>query len=334
MFPASSSAVLRIEGLKTQFSTRAGVVNVLDGVDLKVDRGETVGIVGESGSGKTMTALSIMRLIPHPAGRIVEGSIWFEGTDLVRLSQEEMTSIRGRRIAMIPQDPMTSLNPVFTVGNQLLESINLVDRRPKDEAFSRARHLLTSVKIADPERRMSSYPHEMSGGMRQRVVGAIALAGTPSLIIADEPTTSLDATVQLQYLQLLQQIQRDTGAAIVFITHDFGVVAEICDRVAVMYAGRIVEHASVRELFESPQHPYTRALIDSLPDVNSQVEFLPTIKGQPPDLASLPSGCSFAPRCPFAFDRCEDFPPAFDVTDEHSARCWLLEGKSHTSGPQ
>jgi oligopeptide/dipeptide ABC transporter ATP-binding protein len=227
-----NASLLRIEGLKTQFSSRTGVVNVLDGVNLELRSGETLGIVGESGSGKTMTALSIMRLVPEPAGRIVEGHIWFDGEDLLRKSQSEMTKIRGRRIAMIPQDPMTSLNPVYTVGNQLLESINTVQRRPKDEARARARHLLKDVNIADPELRLRSYPHQMSGGMRQRVVGAIALAGTPSIIIADEPTTSLDATVQLQYLQLLQQIQRDTGAAIIFITHDFGVVAKMCDRVA------------------------------------------------------------------------------------------------------
>jgi oligopeptide/dipeptide ABC transporter ATP-binding protein len=325
MSALGNPSLLRLEGLKTQFSSRAGVVNVLDGVNLEVRSGETLGIVGESGSGKTMTALSIMRLVPEPAGKIVEGHIWFEGEDLVRKSQSEMTRIRGRRIAMIPQDPMTSLNPLYTVGNQILESINAVQRRPKAEARARARHLLHDVNIADAELRLKNYPHQMSGGMRQRVVGAIALAGTPSLIIADEPTTSLDATVQLQYLQLLQQIQRDTGAAIIFITHDFGVVAKMCDRVAVMYAGKIVELADVRELFDQPAHPYTKALIDSLPSVERDVEFLPTIKGQPPDLAALPPGCSFAPRCPHTFERCQQYPPAFTVSEGHIARCWLLE---------
>lgn len=317
--------VLRLEGLKTYLSTRAGVVKALDGVDLEVRSGETLGIVGESGSGKTMTALSIMRLVPEPAGRIVGGHIWFEGEDLVQKSESEMTRIRGRKIAMIPQDPMTSLNPVHTVGSQLLESIQLVQHRSKTAASARAVRLLDEMNIADAATRLSYYPHQMSGGMRQRVVGAIALAGMPTVLIADEPTTSLDATVQLQYLQLLQRIQKDTGLAIIFITHDFGIVARICDRVAVMYAGKVAELADVRELFSNPAHPYTRALIESLPNVDVDVDVLPAIEGQPPDLARLPPGCSFAPRCPYAFERCHQDPPAFTVAEEHTARCWLQE---------
>jgi oligopeptide/dipeptide ABC transporter ATP-binding protein len=317
--------VLRLEGLKTYLSTRAGVVKALDGVDLEVRSGETLGIVGESGSGKTMTALSIMRLVPEPAGRIVGGHIWFEGEDLVQKSQSEMTRIRGRKIAMIPQDPMTSLNPVHTVGSQMLESIQLVQHRSKTAASARAVRLLDEMNIADAAPRLRYYPHQMSGGMRQRVVGAIALAGMPTVLIADEPTTSLDATVQLQYLQLLQRIQKDTGLAIIFITHDFGIVARICDRVAVMYAGKVAELADVRELFSNPAHPYTRALIESLPNVDEDVDVLPAIEGQPPDLARLPPGCSFAPRCPYAFERCHQDPPAFTVAEEHTARCWLHE---------
>ena len=324
MLDASSlTSVLRVEGLKTYFSSRTGVVKALDGVDFDVRSGETLGIVGESGSGKTMTALSIMRLVPEPAGRIVDGHIWFEGEDLVEKSQAQMSRIRGRKIAMIPQDPMTSLNPVFTVGNQLLESVQLVERRSSLAAAARATQLLKQVHIADAGRRLRNYPHQMSGGMRQRVVGAIALAGTPSVIIADEPTTSLDATVQLQYLKLLQQIQSETGVAIIFITHDFGIVARMCDRVAVMYAGKVVELAEVRELFNHPGHPYTQALIESLPDIDQDVDVLKTIEGQPPDLGALPPGCSFAPRCQFAFDRCRQDPPAFVIAGEHTARCWL-----------
>jgi oligopeptide/dipeptide ABC transporter ATP-binding protein len=319
--------VMRLEGLKTYFSTRAGVAKGLDGVDLEVRSGETLGIVGESGSGKTLLALSIMGLVPRPAGRIVGGHIWFEGEDLVGKSRSDMTRIRGRKIAMIPQDPMTSLNPMYTVGNQLLESIRMARRESKADSLERARGLLKAVSIPDTTRQLGNYPHQMSGGMRQRVVGAIAMAGTPTILIADEPTTALDATVQLQYLELLRRIQRETGVAIIFITHDFGVVAKMCDRVAVMYAGKIVESARVRDLFDSPAHPYTTGLIASVPRVDEDVEVLATVAGQPPDLIALPPGCSFAPRCPFAFDRCRTaFPPYFNLTENHSACCWLLDG--------
>lgn len=323
---SGGQTVMRLEGLSTYLSTRMGVVKALDGVDLEVRRGEILGIVGESGSGKTMAALSIMGLLPEPAGKIVAGHIWFEGKDLVQKSQSEMAKIRGRKIAMIPQDPMTSLNPVYTVGNQLLESIRMMERDSTVTARTHAESLFKAMNIADPARQLKNYPYQMSGGMRQRVVGAIAIAGTPSVLIADEPTTSLDATVQLQYLELLQRVQRQTGVAIILITHDFGVVAKMCHRAAVMYAGKIVESADVRDLFDHPAHPYTKALIESVPSVDRDVDFLPAIPGQPPDPVALPVGCTFAPRCPYAFGRChKEFPPEFLVAGEHVARCWLLD---------
>jgi oligopeptide/dipeptide ABC transporter ATP-binding protein len=315
--------VLRLERLSTHVTTRAGTIKALDGVDLQLKRGETIGLVGESGSGKSMTALSIMRLVPEPAAQIVGGHIWFEGEDLIEKTRSEMTRIRGREIAMIPQDPMTSLNPVFTIGNQMRETVRaLYSEKAQQERA--AITLLAEMGIADPVRQMGNYPHELSGGMRQRVVGAIALAGKPKVLIADEATTSLDPTVQLQYLRLLKQIQSSTGTAIIFITHDFGIVARVCDRVAVMYAGRIVETARVEDLYANPAHPYTRALISSVPNVSIEVDNLPTIEGQPPDLTDLPPGCPFAPRCRHAFEMCRDDPPSFDVSGDHSARCWLL----------
>ncbi len=237
-----------------------------------------------------------------------------------------MTRIRGRRIAMIPQDPMTSLNPVYTIGDQLQESIRKAGPIGKGAATERATELLREMKIADPAARLGNYPHQMSGGMRQRVVGAMAIAGVPQLLIADEPTTSLDATVQLQYLHLLKRIQERTGVAIIFITHDFGIVAKMCDRVAVMYAGKIVETGTVRDVFNAPAHPYTRALIASLPDLDDDAERLPTVRGQPPEPLDLPVGCSFAPRCPAVHDRCVVDPPLLAAGEGHSARCWLLEG--------
>lgn len=316
--------VLKVENLHTHMATRAGTVRALDGVDLEVAAGETIGIVGESGSGKTMTALSIMRMVPAPNGRIVDGHIWFEGEDLVTKSEAEMQRIRGNLISMIPQDPMTSLNPLFTVGDQLLESVRRNGRMSKKDAKDRAVELLRDVRIPDPAARLNNYPHEMSGGMRQRVVGAMALAGDPKVIIADEPTTSLDATVQLKYLQLLERIQEETGVAIIFITHDFGVVAKICDKVAVMYAGRIVESGDVRQLFNEPAHPYTRALISSLPTLDEEdTDKLPAIAGQPPEPTNLPEGCSFSPRCPSVHSACTEKPPKFETAVGHESRCWL-----------
>jgi oligopeptide/dipeptide ABC transporter ATP-binding protein len=324
----AQAPILDVQGLKTYFFTRTGVVKAVDGVSFSLMPGETLGIVGESGSGKSMTALSIMRLVPQPAGRIVEGSILFDGEDLVQKTQSEMQHIRGRDICMILQDPMTSLNPVFTVGNQLVETVR--QSRGTERVTSlknRAIELLQKVKIASPENRFNSYPHQMSGGMRQRVVGAIAIAGAPKVLIADEATTSLDATIQYQYLALLKELQQETGMAIIFITHDFGIVAKMCDRVAVMYAGRVAETADVRDLFNHPSHPYTEALMRSVPNVDDEVDYLFSIEGQPPALDNLPPGCTFAPRCPYVFDRCQEaFPAVFQVGERHTATCWKLAG--------
>jgi oligopeptide/dipeptide ABC transporter ATP-binding protein len=317
--------ILKVEDLRTYFYTRAGELKALDGVTFELYPGETLGIVGESGSGKTMTALSIMRLVPPPNGRIVGGHIWFQGEDLVPKTQAQMNRVRGRRIAVIPQDPLTSLNPTFTIGAQMIESIALKMRAAVTALRKRAVEWLGRVHVSDAPTRLRSYPHQMSGGMRQRIVGAIAFSTQPEVIIADEPTTSLDATIQLQYLRLLQELQRDTGVGIIFITHDFGIVAKMCHRVAVMYAGRIVETATVEDVFSKPAHPYTQALIESVPDLEREVEFLPAIPGQPPTLDKLPPGCSFAPRCKYAFAKCwEEAPPDLPAGPGHSARCWLL----------
>jgi oligopeptide/dipeptide ABC transporter ATP-binding protein len=324
----ANAPVLDVQNLKTYFFTRTGIVKAVDGVSFSLMPGETLGIVGESGSGKSMTALSLMRLVPEPAGRIVEGKILFQGEDLVQKTQSEMRDIRGRDICMILQDPMTSLNPVFTIGNQLIETVRQGEGQSNSGLKARAIELLQKVKIASPENRMNSYPHQMSGGMRQRVVGAIAIAGAPKVLIADEATTSLDATIQYQYLTLLKELQAETGMSIIFITHDFGIVAKMCDRVAVMYAGRVAENADVRDLFNHPAHPYTEALMRSVPNVDEEVDHLYSIEGQPPALDNLPPGCTFAPRCPYVFDRCnEEFPDLIQVGDGHSATCWKLAEK-------
>ena len=320
--------ILDVQDLRTYFFTRTGVVKAVDGVSFSLMPGETLGIVGESGSGKSMTALSLMRLVPQPAGRIVGGKILFEGEDLVQKSQSEMQNIRGRDICMILQDPMTSLNPVFTVGNQLVETLRQNNAEAPSGLRGKAIELLNKVKIASPEVRMSNYPHQMSGGMSQRVVGAIAISGAPKVLIADEATTSLDATIQYQYLALLKELQEDTGMAIIFITHDFGIVAKMCDRVAVMYAGKVAETADVRDLFNFPSHPYTEALMRSVPNVDEEVDYLYSIEGQPPALDDLPPGCTFAPRCPYVFDKChEQFPDLMQVGEGHTATCWKLAEK-------
>ena len=320
--------LLDVQNLKTHFFTRTGVVKAVDGVSFTLMPGETLGIVGESGSGKSMTALSLMRLVPEPSGRIVEGKILFEGDDLVQKTQSEMQRIRGRDICMILQDPMTSLNPVFTIGNQVLETVLQSKEDHPSGIKARAIELLQKVKIASPEVRLNNFPHQMSGGMRQRVVGAIAIAGSPKVLIADEATTSLDATIQYQYLALLKELQEETGMAIIFITHDFGIVAKMCDRVAVMYAGRVAEIADVRDLFNKPAHPYTEALMRSVPNVDEEIDYLYSIEGQPPALDNLPPGCTFAPRCPYVFDKCnEQFPDLIQVGEGHSATCWKLAEK-------
>lgn len=318
--------LLKVEDLKTYFFTRSGVVKAVDWVSFELHRGETLGIVGESGSGKSMTAWSILGLVPEPAGRIVGGRILYQGEDLLQKSRADMREIRGSGICMVMQDPLTSLNPVFTVGNQIIESLSLDSNDHRRTLREKAVDLLTKVHIPAPESRLDSYPHQMSGGMRQRVVGAIAIARSPNILIADEPTTSLDATIQLQYLRLLKDIQAQTGAAIIFITHDFGIVARMCDRVAVMYAGRFVEQSDVEQLFDNPSHPYTDALLKSVPDLNTEVPLLPSIEGQPPSPDDLPEGCAFAPRCPYVFDKCSEYPPEFPIAPGQIARCWRHDG--------
>jgi oligopeptide/dipeptide ABC transporter ATP-binding protein len=317
--------ILEVDDLHTYCFTRWGVVKAVDGVSFSLREGEALGIVGESGCGKTMTALSLLKLLPRPVARIVKGSIRLQGEDLVPKSERQMRQIRGRRISMILQDPQTSLNPVFTIGNQLIEAIQIHHEDGRRSLVRRAIDGLKKVRVAAPERRVQDYPHQMSGGMKQRVVGAIAISCEPRVIIADEPTTSLDVTIQAQYLRLLREIQEATNLALIFITHDFGIVAKMCDRVMVMYAGRVVEHGPVRDIFNRPSHPYTQALLSSVPSMDEDVERLYSIGGQPPALWDLPPGCRFAPRCPYAEDRClREYPPAFTVSDEHTAACWRL----------
>src|SRR5437870_4499708 len=302
------------------------VVRAVDGVSFYLRQGEALGIVGESGCGKTMTALSLLRLVPRPAARIVKGKIMLEGEDLLEKSEREMRAIRGRRVSMILQDPQTSLNPVFTIGNQLIEAIQIHHRDGHRSLVRRAHDALKQVRAAAPERRVQDYPHQISGGMKQRVVGAIAISCEPRVIIADEPTTSLDVTIQAQYLRLLREIQEETNLALIFITHDFGIVAKMCDRVMVMYAGRVVESGPVREIFNHPSHPYTQALLNSVPTMDERVERLYSITGQPPALWDLPLGCRFEARCPHADDRCRQrYPPPFTVGEGHTADCWRLE---------
>jgi len=318
--------VLEVKDLHAYLYTRWGVVRAVDGVSFVLREGETLGLVGESGCGKTMTGLSVLRLLPEPAGRIVQGQVLLEGEDLVTKSEAEMRRVRGRRISMILQDPQTSLNPVFTIGDQLVEALRMLHVDGKPALAHRAEEALRRVKVAAPEQRMRAYPHQMSGGMKQRVVGAIAVAGEPRVLIADEPTTALDVTIQLQYLALLKEMQARTRLAMLFITHDFGIVARMCDRVAVMYAGRIVESGSTRALFRAPRHPYTEALMASVPRMEASVERLPSIEGQPPSLHDLPIGCRFAPRCRYADDRCRhEYPPTLPVGAAHEAACWRVE---------
>ena len=317
--------ILEVEDLHTYCFTRFGTVRAVDGVSFSLRQGEALAIVGESGCGKTMTALSLLRLLPQPAARIVKGSIRLEGEDLVTKSEQEMRRIRGRRISMILQDPQTSLNPVFTIGNQLVEAIGIHHAGGSRSLLRRAIDELKQVRVAAPEQRVADYPHQISGGMKQRVVGAIAITGQPQVLIADEPTTALDVTIQLQYLKLLKRLQQESGMAILFITHDFGVVGRMCDRVAVMYAGRIVECGPVKQIFEAPQHPYTRALIASVPKMTGPAGRLTTIEGQPPSLMDLPVGCRFASRCPQVEQRCLDaYPGSVQVGNEHTADCWKV----------
>jgi oligopeptide/dipeptide ABC transporter ATP-binding protein len=319
------SALLEVKNLKTYFFTRWGTVKAVDGVSFNISQGETFGLVGESGCGKSITCLSLMRLVPEPAGKIVEGEIRFDGKDLLKYSENQMRKIRGSQISMILQDPMTSLNPVFTIGKQVTEAIKIHRGLKGSRLWQRAEKMLEMVRIPSPKVRLKNWPHELSGGMRQRVVGAIALSCEPRLLIADEPTTSLDATIQVQLLNLLSDIQKRTGLALIFITHDFGIIARMCQRAAVMYAGKIVETAPVKQLFDRPAHPYTQALMRSLPKVERKVDKLFSIEGQPPPLHRLPVGCAFAPRCDYTTDKCEaEYPPFFELETKHAASCWNL----------
>jgi oligopeptide/dipeptide ABC transporter ATP-binding protein len=323
--------LLELDRLSTHYVSAKGsrVVRAVDEISLRVHPGETVGIVGESGSGKSTLALSILRVLPA-AARVVGGHIWFEGEDLARKTDTEMQSIRGKRIAMILQDPMASLNPLFTIGNQVAEPIRVHEGARRTVAWQRARNLLKAVRIPSPEARVRQYPHEMSGGMRQRIVGAIGISCQPSLLIADEPTTSLDLTIQAQYLNLLRELQREHGLALIFITHNLGIVAKMCDQLLVMYAGRVVESGSVSRVFNAPAHPYTRALLNSIPRMTDNRQRLTAISGQPPDLSSLPRGCAFAARCASAFDRCHaEAPPEVNLEPGRSVRCWLSGAAIH-----
>lgn len=316
-------ALLQVRGLRTYFYGQRGTIKAVDGVDFSAEQGDTLGLVGESGCGKTISCLSILRLVPVP-GRIVSGEVIFDGEDLLAKSEKEMRRIRGRRISMILQDPMSSLNPAFTIGAQVAEAVRIHQRLKGNLLWERAKEALRLVQIPSVESRIGDYPHMLSGGMRQRVVGAIALSCNPSLLIADEPTTSLDVTTQAVYLTLLKDIQKQSGVAMIFVTHDFGIVARMCDRVAVMYAGRIVEKAPVREIFNNPMHPYTRALMDSVPKLERKTSRLFSISGQPPSLYSMPTGCTFRPRCPAANERCRsgEYPPEVEVGNDHWSACW------------
>ncbi|WP_031214271.1 ABC transporter ATP-binding protein [Mesorhizobium sp. LSJC255A00] len=322
-----SDVLLDVRGLETHFYGEDSVTRALSGISFQVKKGETLGVVGESGCGKSVTALSILRLLPKLSARTVGGEILFRGRDLLDLSDREMRQIRGDQIAMIFQEPMTSLNPVYTVGHQIAEAVQIHTKASRSVAMLKAEEMLRLVRIADPERRINNYPHEMSGGMRQRAMIAMALACSPELLIADEPTTALDVTIQAQILRLIVDLKERTGTAVMFITHDLGVVAETCQRVIVMYAGRIVEQANVIDMFARPAHPYTQGLMRSVPDPRrGRQRRLPEISGIVPSLREPIVGCSFAPRCPFAIDICREKTPVLrDVGSSHAAACWRAE---------
>lgn len=325
--------VLQIEDLQTHFFTAVGTVRAVDGVSYSVAAGETLGVVGESGCGKSVTALSILRLVANPPGRIVGGTIRFDGRNLLELHEAEMEAIRGNAISMIFQEPMTSLNPLFTVGRQIAEAVSLHQGLSRKDAMDKAIEMLRRVHMPEPERRVHAYPHQMSGGMRQRVMIAMALSCNPKVLIADEPTTALDVTIQAQILDLMRELQETHGTAIVLITHDMGVVAENADRVVVMYAGRKVEEAPAEELFERPGHPYTRGLLGSIPHLDAAARNgarrprLNEIKGMVPSLFNLPQGCTFAPRCALATEQCRQVaPPLEEHRTAHFIACWHADG--------
>jgi len=318
--------LLEIKNLKTHFFTHEGTVKAVDGVSFKINQGETLGIVGESGSGKSVTALSVMRLIPHPPGKIVGGEIYFEGKDLLKLDDKEIRKMRGKKISMIFQEPMTSLDPVFTIGHEIGEVIQLHQGLNKEEIRKKSIEILRIVGMPDVEKRIDNYPHELSGGMRQRVMIAMALSCNPTLLIADEPTTALDVTIQAQILRLINDLKDKFGASVMLITHDLGVIAEMCDNVVVMYAGNIVEYTDVYTLFNNPLHPYTKGLIKSMPRMNVEAEHLDAIPGMVPNLLDLPSGCPFHPRCNLSFKKCvEEMPELIEIENSHLVRCHLIK---------
>jgi oligopeptide/dipeptide ABC transporter ATP-binding protein len=317
-----NKALLKISNLSVEFKTEKGLFPAISGVDLTIHKGEILCIVGESGSGKTVASLSLMQLIPA-AGKITSGEIMFEGRDLLKVKKKEMSQIRGKSISMIFQDPMMALDPIYTCGNQIIEAVRIHDHMSKSSAFNKAIELLKQVGIPHPERCMNAYPHELSGGMCQRVSIAMALSCNPKLLIADEPTTALDVTVQAQILELLKKIRKEMNMSIMLITHDLGVVAEMADRVAVMYAGKVMEEGDVRSIFQNPQHPYTQGLIKSIPHMDQKNERLYSISGTVPSISSMPSGCRFSPRCPDAADICKQKEPEMIQANENGkVRCW------------
>ncbi|MEH7333164.1 ABC transporter ATP-binding protein [Neobacillus drentensis] len=320
--------ILEVKGLKTHFYTKRGVSKAVDGIDFTLKKGETLGIVGESGCGKSMTSLSILRLIPSPPGKIAGGQILFKGKDLVSLPEDEMRKIRGNEISMIFQEPMTSLNPVIPVGEQIAEALRLHQNMGKKEAWTKSIEMLKLVGIPSPDKRAKQEPFQLSGGMRQRVMIAMALACTPEVLIADEPTTALDVTIQAQILSLIKDLQTKLGMGVIMITHDLGVVAETCDSVAVMYAGNIVEHAATEYIFTNPKHPYTLGLINSLPKIHEDQEELQTIEGSVPSPYNMPIGCRFASRCPFEQPICHAKQPELvEQADGSKVRCWMYTDK-------
>lgn len=328
-----SEKLLEIKDEKLSFFTPAGEVKALNGVSFSMNEGEVLGIVGESGSGKSVTAYSIMGLIAYP-GKLIGGTIYFNGHQIEKMSEKEMRKIRGNEVSIIFQDPMTSLNPVYTIGNQITEVIRLHTGKSKKEAYDRAKELLELVGINEPTKRLKQYPHELSGGMRQRVMIAIALACEPKLLIADEPTTALDVTIQAQILELMQELRQKLGMSIIMITHDLGVVASMCERIAVMYAGHIVEYGTADEIFYEPKHEYTKGLINSIPKLSAQeIERLVPIEGQPVDLLNPPAGCPFAPRCANCMKIClREMPPKTELSDTHYSHCWLLQKEEFEKG--
>lgn len=328
-----SEKLLEIKDERLSFFTPAGEVKALNGVSFSMEEGEVLGIVGESGSGKSVTAYSIMGLTAYP-GKLIGGTIYFNGHQIEKMSEKEMRKIRGNEVSIIFQDPMTSLNPVYTIGNQITEVIRLHTGKSKKEAYDRAKELLELVGINEPTKRLKQYPHELSGGMRQRVMIAIALACEPKLLIADEPTTALDVTIQAQILELMQELRQKLGMSIIMITHDLGVVASMCERIAVMYAGHIVEYGTADEIFYEPKHEYTKGLINSIPKLSAQeIERLVPIEGQPVDLLNPPAGCPFAPRCANCMKIClREMPPKTELSDTHYSHCWLLQKEEFEKG--